>query len=108
MARAMVDVQRVGSSGVTNPTYTTIGVDGVEFANTGTELVIIKAPTAADITFITDGTVDGLSIEDKAVSLALGDEYMVTGLSKKYFNTVDGTVQVDSTATDTEIAVIKL
>lgn len=108
MARAMVDVQRVGSSGVTNPTYTAVGEDGAEFANTGTELVIVKAPTAADITFITDGTVDGLDIEDKTVSLSLDDEYMITGLSKKYFNTVDGTIQVDSTETDTEIAVIKL
>lgn len=107
MARAMVDVQRVGSSGVTNPTYTAIPADGVEFANTGTELVIVKAPSAADITFVTDGTVDGLSIEDKTVSLAIDDEYMITGLSKKYFNTVDGTVMVDSTQTDTEIAVIK-
>lgn len=107
MARIMLDVQKVGSSGLTNPTYTAMTADGVEFANTGTELVIIKTPTAADVTFITDATVDGLAIDDKTVSLSLDDEYMITGLSKQYFNTVDGTVMVDSTEVDTEIAVIK-
>lgn len=108
MARTMVSVQKVDANGVTNPTYTAVGVDGVEFPNSGNELVIIKAPTAADVTFITDATVDGgLSIEDLTVSLALNDEYMISDLSKRYFNTVDGTVYVDSTQTDTEIAVIK-
>lgn len=107
MARAMVDVQRVNSAGVTNPTYTVFPVDGVEFVNTGTEIIIINAPTAATVTFITDATIDGLTIEDKTVSLGIGDEYMISGLSKQYFNTPDGTVMVDSTQTDTEIAVIK-
>jgi len=108
MARAMVDVQKVDATGVTNPTYTVIGVDGVEFANTGREIVIINAPTAADLTFITDATVgEGLAIDDRTVSLGAGDEFMIANLSKKYYNTVDGTVMIDSSETDTEIAVIK-
>ncbi|MFW5981478.1 MAG: hypothetical protein ACOCRU_02755 [bacterium] len=108
MAREMVDTQRIDSNGITNPTYTTIGADGVEFANTGTEIVIIKAPTAADITFVTDATVDGgLSIEDKEVSLSADDEYMISNLSKKYFNTIDGTVMINSSETDTEIIILK-
>lgn len=108
MAREMVDVQKVDSNGVTNPEYTTIGADGVEFSNSGTEIIIIKAPTAADITFITDATVEGgLKIEDKEVSLSGDDEYFISNLSRRYFNTVDGTVQIDSTETDTEIAIIK-
>lgn len=107
MARAMVSPQRVTSSGITNPTYTTIGVDGVEFENTGNEVLLINAPSAGDITFITDATVDGLEINDKTISLSASDELVISNLSKQYYNTVDGTVKIDSTVTDMEIAVLK-
>lgn len=106
MARAMVDVQKIVSTGLINPSVTTIPADGVEFKNTGNEIIYINAPSAADITIITDATVaDGLEINDRTISLSAGDEMYITGLDKRYYNNTDGTVYINSTVTDTEVAI---
>jgi len=107
MAREMINTQRVNSAGLT-PTYTTMTVDGIEFSNTGNEIVHIKATTAAEITITTDATIDdGLTIEDRTISVGSGEEVFITGLDKRYYNTVDGTVYIDSDQTDTDIAILK-
>lgn len=109
MARATVNVQRIDSQGKTNPTYDTIPADGVEFKNSGKQMVHIIAPTAADITITTPATVNGdLAIDDRSFSLSIDDELFVGSFSKKYYNTEDGMVQIDSTETDTEIAVFQI
>lgn len=108
MARTMVNTDRISSAGLKNPTYTTIPTEGVEINNNGTEIIHIKAVTAGAITIITDATIDdGLTIEDRVINLGANEEVFVTGLDKKYYNTVDGTVLIDSDQTDTEIAVFK-
>lgn len=108
MARQLIDVHRIDVSGLSNPTYDVIPADGVEFTNTGNEILHIKAPSAATITITTPATVNGgLAIDDKTESLGAGDEIFLTDLDKRYFNNQDGTVYVDSDVTDTEILVFK-
>lgn len=107
MARAMITSDRITSAGLMNPTYDVIGVDGVEFANTGNEIVHIKAPSAATITIVTSATVAGLEIADKTISLGIGEEVFLADLDKKYYNTGDGTVYIDSDVTDTEILIFR-
>jgi len=106
MARQLVDSQKITSTGLTNPTITTIPADGVEFKNTGKEIIYLNAPTSADITIVTDATVaDGLDINDRTINMSLDDEVYITDLDKRYYNTADGTVMIDSTETDTEVAI---
>lgn len=109
MARATVNVQRIGVKGTKNPTYDVIGVDGVEFKNNGKQIAHIVTPTAAAITITTPATVNGdLAIDDRSFSMGIDDELFVGGFSKQYYNTEDGMVQIDSDQTDTTIAVYQV
>lgn len=108
MARETLSVERIDTQGVTNPTYTTIGEDGVEFKNDGKVMAHIKASTATTVTVTTPATVNGdLDIDDRTYDLEADDEILVGGFSKRYYNTDEGMVEIDSDETDAEILVFK-
>lgn len=108
MARQDVNVADIDTQGITNPSYTVIGTDGIAFKNDGRVLAHVVAPSAATLTIATPATVNGdLQIDDRTFSLAIDDELLIGKFDIKYYNNADGEVLVDSDVNDTEIFVFK-
>lgn len=108
MAREALSVEQVATSGLA-ATYTTIGVDGVSFPNANDVFIHVKATTAANITIATPFTLDeGLTVEDRVVSVSGGGEQFIGPFSDKIYEQADGSIYVDSDQTDTDIAILKV
>lgn len=103
----VLDVTRAGV--VATPASAASGGD--EFANDGKVLAIVYNDHATDprtITFVTQKTVDGLSVTDLTVTVtAANDAKLVGPFPVEIYNDSDGMVQVtySDSAADTRILV---
>lgn len=85
---------------------------GDYFTNTGRTLLYFKNSSADEriITVVSNGTLDGgLSVGNITVTIASGAEKILPTLPTRYFNDLNGYVNVTyDTATDIKIAVIEV
>lgn len=102
---ALLTVEEISRSGL-QPTQTAIGAGGDTFVNDGkkTFLLFLNGATAFVLTIVTPGTVDGLAIADRTVSIGANEEHLIgpwptaqyndsSGIvSLTYDDTTDGTV----------------
>ena len=108
MARETITVEKIDIDSL-NATYTTMTVDGIAFLNSNKTFLHIVAPSAAVITIITPYTAnEGLALEDRIISIAIGEEVFVGPFSPKIYEQNDGTIFVNSDQLDTDIAALKV
>lgn len=110
MARAALTVQDIERSGL-EPSYTAAIADGHSFENNGRVFIHVKNGDAAskDITIQTPGTVDGLAVADRVVSVPADEERMIGPFAPSQYNQSDGSVYVDYSAiTSVTIAAIEM
>lgn len=87
MARTALTVQQIVRSGL-NPSYASANVDGHSLPNGGTEFVHVKNGGGSSITVTaqTPGTVDGLAIADRTVSVPNGGERIIGPFPRATYN----------------------
>jgi len=84
---------------------------GDAFANTGYEVVLIKNGDGSDhtVTFVTQQTVDGQAVADKAVVLTAGHTYAIGPFPTGIYNDANSLVQMTYTAvTSVTVKVVKV
>ena len=110
-ARTVLTVQSVTRSG-TVPTYGAVdAVNGDEFTNDGRTFIHVKNGAGAPITVTisTPGTVDGLAVAERTVSVTNASEKMIGPFPPGTYNQATGEVHLDySSGTSITIAVCKL
>ena len=107
---ATVAAQIVLKTGI-QPTFAACSSGGDAFANDGKTLLIIKNANASSrtLTIISQNTVDGLAVADRAITLVATDDTYITDLDKGVYNDSDGLAQLTySTEVDLTIGVIRL
>lgn len=99
MARAELTVQEVIRSGL-EWAETVIGADGLYFANTGVEFLILRNSDASDRTVTIDipYTVDGQTITDKSIAITAGESRIAGPWPTKFYSQSDQTVYVDASS----------
>lgn len=113
MARTTLAVQTISRDGIT-PSFTAANVDGHEINNSGRMFLYVKNGDASPITvtIVTPGTVDGLAVADKTVTVPATDEEVIGPFPPQYYNQAPGetdTVFVDfSAVTSVTIAALVL
>lgn len=109
---ATLTVQEISRTGIT-PTYTGADVAGDEFLNDG-RLTFVQFKNTNDatrtVTFVTQQTVDGLAVADRAVTIpATSGDKMVGPFPILVYNDTDQLVQMTYNAvTNLSVAVFKL
>ena len=90
MARTALTEQTVTSAGL-KATYEAANGDGNSFNNTSRTVFHVKnaAVGAITLTFNTPGTVDGLAVAERTVSVGAGEEYFWRGAPSVY-NQISG------------------
>lgn len=84
--------------------------DGNFFTNTGNEMLLVANDSGAPlvITVVTEETIDGLAVQDRAITVADGDTQLIGPFSKKTYNDEDGLVNLTTDAqADITVALIK-
>ena len=78
MARTALTVQETSRGGVV-PSAVVIPTDGVQFANTGKEFILLNNTDvgAVNVTFQTPQTVDSLAVAERVVAMGAGEERML-------------------------------
>jgi hypothetical protein len=110
MARASLTAQETGSSGQAVTMTNTASADGISFANTGREMVLLENDTegAVTVTVQTPAEIDGdLAIAERTLSVASGAIATIGPFSKQYYNQSDGAVYVDFDEDGVGAAVIR-
>lgn len=92
-------VQTVVRAGVT-PTDNAVASSD-EFANDGHTILIVTNGSGGSltVTITTPGTVDGLAVADRTVSIANGAKKAIGPFTKSLYNDSDGNVTVGYSAT---------
>ena len=110
MARTSLTVQDVERSGL-EPSYASANVDGNSFANNGRVILHAKNGSggAITVTVKTPGTVDGLAVADRTVSVPAGEERMIGVFPPADYNQSDGDVYIDySGVTSLTVAALRI
>ena len=110
MARTALTVQDIVRAGL-SPSYTAAIADGHSFANNGRVFAHIKNGDAAEktITIQTPGTVDGLAVADRTVTIPASEERMIGPFAPAQYNQGNGTVYLDySAVTSVTVAAIRM
>lgn len=113
MARTTLATETIDRDGI-DPTYSSANADGEEVANSGRMFIHVMNGSGAsiDVTIQTPGTVDGLTISDKVVAIAAGEDAMIGPFPPAIYNRDPGetdTVYVDfSAVTSVTIAALVL
>ena len=96
MARTAISVQDLDRSGLV-PTMTTANkTDGNKFVNDGKTIIYVYAhSTAPTITIQTPGSVDGLAIADRTVSVTASDRKFIGPFPPSQYNQGDDEVYID-------------
>lgn len=89
--RAALTVTQITRSGLTETLYTADG-DGHKFSNNGSVWVKVKNDYTSTITatFVTPGTVDGLSIADLDIAVPAGSNRLVGPFPPSQYNNSSG------------------
>jgi hypothetical protein len=110
MPRTALTVLQVTRTGLT-PSYTAGNGSGGHSLpnNAGNEFIHVKTTTnAVVVTIQTPGTVDGLAIADRTVSIGTSSERMIGPFPPSYYNQADGAVYIDfDVVTGATIAAIR-
>lgn len=91
MARTALTLQTTARTGL-NTSYTAATADGEGFDNTSERVMLhVKngGAGATVVTIATPGTVDGLAITDRTVSVPAGEERMIGPFKKEQYNQDD-------------------
>jgi hypothetical protein len=110
MARTALTVQQIVRAGLT-PSYSAANVDGHSIANGGErEFLHVKTgSTACDVTIVTPGTVDGLAVADRTISIGTSSERMIGPFPRAQYNQADETVHANfSAVTQVTCAAIRI
>lgn len=99
MARTTLDVQTLSRDGI-DPSYEAANADGEEVANSGRMFIHVQNGGGGSITVTiqTPGTVDGLAVADREVSIGAGNDKMIGPFPPATYNQDPGetdTVYVD-------------
>lgn len=114
MARTSLTVQTTDRDGLTTSYTAGDAANGHDWINTQKEIIHIKNDGGVGITatFITQQTVDGLAVADKAVSVGAGVHMFIGPFSNDIYGLTSGSdklVQVDlDTAASVTVAVMKV
>jgi len=106
---ATLTAETISRSGL-EPTHNAADAGGDEFANTGDEFIHVTNGSggAITVTIETGGTVDGLAIADRTVSVPAGEERLIGPFPKSTYDDGDGLVQLTySAVTSLTVAVLK-
>ncbi len=83
---------------------------GDSFVNTGVEMILIKNGDsgAHTVTIVTDATVDGLDVVDRAVAIPAGETWLIGPFPADVYNDDNNRVQLTySAVTAVTIAIVK-
>ena len=98
MARQTLTPQQLSRSGIT-PSFTAAHVDGHKMANGGTEYLHVKTgDTATVVTIQTPGTVDGLAVAERTISIGTSSERLIGPFPRQTYNQGSEEVYVDLSA----------
>lgn len=99
MARAALIVEEVVRGGL-EWAETVIGVDGLYFANTGVEFLLLRNSDASDRTVTIDipYMVDSQAVADKTIVITVGERRIAGPWPTKYYSQSDQTVYVDASS----------
>lgn len=105
MARTALTVSEIVRSGLTL-SASAANADGHSLVNTDKNAALLLyvnngSGSPITVTIQTPGTVDGLAIADRTVTVAAGAERFIGPLTAKDYNQSDGTVYVDFSAVTT-------
>lgn len=92
---ATLTSQEIVRAGLT-ATYAACAGGGDEFVNTGDEIIHIKngAGVTQTVTIVTDATVDGLAVADRAVAILAGTEQIIGPFPTGTYNDANAKVQL--------------
>lgn len=96
MPRAIANPQTIIRAGLA-PTYQAAPATNIVFANNGRRFLHVKNSSGAaiDVAVITPGTVDGLSVTDRTVTVPNAGECFIGPFPTHVYNNVDGTAYAD-------------
>lgn len=104
MARTALTVQTISRSGIA-PSYASgDAANGHQFSNNGKTFLHVKngGGSSITVTIQTPGSVDGLAVADRTVTVANGAEKMIGPFPTTTYNQSGGLVYVDLSA-DTSV-----
>lgn len=83
-----------------NPTMVAAAGGGDQFANTGKEFVEVDNADAAPMTatFVTQKTVDGQAVGDRAVTVPAGERRIIGPFDPSVYNDSNGNLQITYSA----------
>ncbi len=108
---AVVNVTPANSSidGFTPTSYTLLAADQYDIANDGRILVLVTGGAASSvITFVTGGTVGGLAVSDKTLTLPAGERRLVGPFPVSPYNNAQGKLRITSDTSDCTLIAIKV
>jgi hypothetical protein len=111
MARVALTVQEIARTGIVPAYVAGNATDDHEFVNDGKTFLHVKNGGVAPIDVIlqTPGTVDGLAVADRTVSVANASEKMIGPFPTTTYNQAGGKVYVDLTVdTSVTLAAFKI
>ena len=107
---ATLSVQQSVRAGLTLARASAAG-GGDKFLNTGKEALIIKNGDSGShtVTIVSQSTMDGLAVADRAVAVAAGAEKVIGPFQPNVYNDDDGFVQLTyDGVTSVTVAVVKI
>jgi hypothetical protein len=109
MPRTALTVQQVTRTGSRRRIRPATDPAGTRCPTAGKEMIHVKTTTnAVVVTIQTPGTVDGLAIADRTVSIGTSSERMIGPFPPSYYNQADGAVYIDfDVVTGATIAAIR-
>jgi hypothetical protein len=109
MARTALSVQQVVRTGLTPSYGAANGSGGHSLPNSGVEMVHVKTGgTGCVVTIQTPGTVDGLAVPDRTITIGTNSERMIGPFPPGVYNQADGSIYIDfDSVTTVTIAAIR-
>ncbi len=103
MARTVLTVQEIARTGIVPAYVAGDATNDHEFVNDGKTFVHVKNGGGApiDVVFQTPGSVDGLAVADRTVSVGAGAEKMIGPFPTTTYNQSGGKVYLDLTVDTT-------
>lgn len=97
-----IPISEVSRSTALNPSTTDIPTGGLEFSNTGAELLFFKNTHSGTVvvTAVTPQTVDGLAVADRTWSLATDEEAIVGPFPPVHYNNSSGKMVITADTVD--------
>lgn len=111
MARVNVPVTQITRAGEAPPAEVNgDATNGHDFTNDGKTFLLVRnadGTAAHTVTIVTPGTVDGLAIADRAVSIPLSQSRYIGPFPPAVYG-VDGRVQADVTSAQLKLSALRL